>query len=1205
MADILLKVKLDSTSYQKDIAKIEKSLTKLGKSMPKTATTNIDSLRKSYANLLNTIKNTENKYPKGTFDKVAQSAKSALTQLKGLDKTQADYDQHLQKLSDDLTIAQRDFAELRAEVDHNTSAVIKNGDSILSMAKKFVVWQAAATLVMQPLNAIKNAVSSINETLVETEDRIIELKRVLPTGSVGDSEMASQLYDLAAQYGQTFENVSDIALNFARTGMSWADTIKATEAAVLALNVAELDASQSSNGMIAIMQQFGYEASDLTEIIDKLNKTADNYAVTTDKLLTALQRTGSSAKNARLELDQTIGVITALSEATGRSGENLGTAVNSLIQFSTKSQSLETFAKLSDNMAKIVEDYQHGQGTVLDIWQGLSAEIQKSSGNSESILSGLFGDEDWRTLNAELQEQLGENFATVTEIYDTASTFRKNYFIALLNNMDTVQDSINTMQGSLGYSQKENEQYLDTYTAKLNTLNAQWQEMANSEQGILGIKKVLVDFGSAILTVNKWTGGLTTTFIALGGAITAVFGQKTITKLAAFVAKIKESRGGVFNLVKAIGDQAEAQVNASFATDRLRIAQEQLNIAKQKGIGIEEAQAAVTKAETAATEANTAAKQANAMAISSVLTYATLFITAISAIVGLIKESIRQQEESRRQTIENYRSIESTYKEVQKLATQYKELADITSRSEEQEKDFKDIEEKLVDTLNDKRNVLALLKEGTDEYREAVQRLAEEEQKEYERNLITAQTAASKTLANTDVYGGDLKWQNLNHSNVTRKSYDPIRDILENAGLATGSYGNRDYLNIKKYAWNDTVEAQLYNYSQFKRGLDALQKEYNKAAVAGDTERADMIAQSDAWQNFKKAVDDSREAVKDYFDTTVALNTVNYQKQFGTIKTQEDFDKALEWITEAVNAGEYYNDTIKNILAGLVEIKKTTPTDDTDKWVDDLSEVSRKYDKIVSAIEKMRDADKEALDYEEKKKSVLEAENELLKAQQALENAKNEATVRRFNQATGQWEWQFDEKKVQAAEENLKKQEESLEKARLEVEKAAYDDILKELDKDHTTNEQILAILAKWAEAYGSGDFSGISNDILKIIHETGKVNIGDFQHTPTYDSGGVLHGLGGIKATAKDEIVLPPEIASKILQPTSNAQFKAFCDGLGILFGSPQISPTTQVERVGGNIDNRVNNSGQVFIQGVNVGTEKRDGILDALALAPTMSDN
>lgn len=41
-----------------------------------------------------------------------------------------------------------------------------------------------------------------------------------------------------------------------------------------------------------------------------------------------------------------------------------------------------------------------------------------------------------------------------------------------------------------------------------------------------------------------------------------------------------------------------------------------------------------------------------------------------------------------------------------------------------------------------------------------------------------------------------------------------------------------------------------------------------------------------------------------------------------------------------------------------------------------------------------------------------------------------------------------------------------------------------------------------------------------------------------SYDTGGVLNGLGGIKATEKDEVVFEPDIASKLLSPTKSREF-------------------------------------------------------------------
>lgn len=67
------------------------------------------------------------------------------------------------------------------------------------------------------------------------------------------------------------------------------------------------------------------------------------------------------------------------------------------------------------------------------------------------------------------------------------------------------------------------------------------------------------------------------------------------------------------------------------------------------------------------------------------------------------------------------------------------------------------------------------------------------------------------------------------------------------------------------------------------------------------------------------------------------------------------------------------------------------------------------------------------------------------------------------------------------------------------------------------------------------------------------------------YDSGGVLHGLGGIKATVDDEMVLPPDVTAKMLKPSADARFRARVNELGGLYGETPVSRS-----VAGDSDNR-----------------------------------
>lgn len=55
------------------------------------------------------------------------------------------------------------------------------------------------------------------------------------------------------------------------------------------------------------------------------------------------------------------------------------------------------------------------------------------------------------------------------------------------------------------------------------------------------------------------------------------------------------------------------------------------------------------------------------------------------------------------------------------------------------------------------------------------------------------------------------------------------------------------------------------------------------------------------------------------------------------------------------------------------------------------------------------------------------------------------------------------------------------------------------------------------------------------------------------YDSGGILRGLGGIKATSRDEIVIPPLLAEKMLEPSADSTFQKRMGELGWLYGAAE----------------------------------------------------
>lgn len=116
----------------------------------------------------------------------------------------------------------------------------------------------------------------------------------------------------------------------------------------------------------------------------------------------------------------------------------------------------------------------------------------------------------------------------------------------------------------------------------------------------------------------------------------------------------------------------------------------------------------------------------------------------------------------------------------------------------------------------------------------------------------------------------------------------------------------------------------------------------------------------------------------------------------------------------------------------------------------------------------------------------------------------------------------------------------------------------------------LIKAMQKWYGAtqdgkWGGGSYDAANNRTADSAYNLWKayrnqyLSFSKFKSgTGYYDEGGILRGMGGIKATPQDEIVLPPKLAAKMLTPQADRTFKARLGELGFLYGAENKTPRT-----------------------------------------------
>lgn len=1255
MAKILLNVELSVAQSNAQLKQLKEGITALAdafnKFEPKKGLT---SQLNALAKAINAVANSNAKNAKAAketaaadekaakADKTRAQAEKALAEAEKARK-QADteaakqatetakQDTEAAKQATERAKAEKELAaaeEKRAKAEKNRNDSSESTPTYDSITTS-VATSIKSAAISAAVNLARDAYNSIDETVVATENAVVEIQRVL-NEDIDSKTISDTLYHTAYKYGQTFENTSQLAIKFAQSGKTWTESIQATEAALIALDVAELDVDQASSGLIALMAQYEIEASDLQLVIDKLNKTADNFPVTTEALVVGLSRTGSTAVQTNMSLNDTIATLTALSKATGRSGESLGTALNALLNYSSKDSALNVFASLSDEMAALVAQYRAGAKSMLDVWRGVSEEMEHLSDAQADLLDSYFDTAEGSALKQELEAELGDIYNDMSGVYSTANTFRKNYFIALLNNMDEVERVQAELAEAEGYSQKELQAYLDTTTAKTNQLAAKWQEMA-TDTSWLTIKKTLIWIADKALWLVEHTGGLRSLLLRIGTVVlpfivdAVVKIVKELKTMMSVMDMKSRTAGGwvaiigaiisllsiVAGIIESIGDSSES------AAETITSNWESLRDSTAELAGLKREYDELAAKTALNTEEATRFAEVESQLITALGTKANVLKTLtqgtdeyIQKLKQLTEEELKRRAQEAASAATSARSSYDNYKYTNKASYEIDAFAVVPPET---------LPFFNTDPYYESQYAQWVAEGGDGSGKE--QPVYIDEHPTLKSGLLPPQVyVASQALAD---------WY-YNNGETDAEAHAFALDRANKARTAT-----EEYIQAQ-------MESAFYNriWNEGYEGFDDL--EYTE----------DFLNRF--WTNRFGGVEGEEQITEAFYDYAKGVLIGLMEGVGAKGYVQETTTEQSKLNTNTQTFADLWAAAVENIKAAKTELEEAATLEAKQnaileaqlKLQEAIAEARKSY--IKGVLEDYVDELEDAATLEEKQNAVIEARQKLLEAQ-------HNRNVRVYNAKTGQWEWQANPSDINSAEDNLQNAVENLEEY---LKNQAVKEIKELISSGNYSVSGIQSILDKWLgytdgnselETWSNGLVSTLSaainsgyydvsktesarsnlataeeqlksywteklwdeieamldggiqsysayktvldkyaaygvdqaiiNKILSLLPVTSTsngtyeprkyTNGGKYTNGVTakvYDNGGILDGLGGIKATTEPETVLDPEITRKILSPDSSYRFETFAKSLGIMFETskrfppPQIVPNSHV---------------------------------------------
>ena len=696
-----------------------------------------------------------------------------------------------------------------------------------------------STIEGKLVSALSQAAKAGYEAVKSTEDSMVEIGRVLDTTASETETLRGSLFELGNEYGRSFEDVSDVALRFAQAGYdNINDVLSNTSAMLLAMNTAEIEASSGTTELIGIMSQWGMTADELVTIIDKLNYTADNNAITTQDLADALLKASSMAKTAGMSFDDTVGVLTAMKVASGAAGKEVGNAFKSIIAYIERPDSLKLFDSMGIDVFK-----DKVTGELLPMMDILKSMSEKWNGNQEEMLNTLIesGDaaqmmsEEWAAANGVLDKynQYQEAAAAATDKANDAESraqaqaaagvFRRNYYIALMENFNKAVEVSADLINSEGHSAAENARYMETLTAKTEQLVVSLTELAvtAADAGLLDLAKSAIDTATAFVKWTTESNNLVPILKTVAGILITIKAQKMAEEFTAIIG----SFGNALNAFK-------------------------VGINTLRGV------------ETAASGATTAAS-----GLSSALGVLGIAITVFSGITTAInayEQSIRQarQEtidaaESEKEKYELLKESENIYDE---LSQRYEELREKTNLTAEEQTELDDItaqltetQDKLTEAYRDQADSIDLINGKRAEQINALKELKAEE---------------LQYLANTQRAAVKAKKINNNQSDTVVTGQYELED---KSGLDSIISSNFNVLNGAKFTISESFGKSKIEVQATTESLEDLKIVLKEIEESGGKSTAEWSMFYDAIRGVEAELQNTKEMYAELAETEFLL----------------------------------------------------------------------------------------------------------------------------------------------------------------------------------------------------------------------------------------------------------------------------------------------------------------------------------------------
>lgn len=409
------------------------------------------------------------------------------------------------KVQDGAQKAARDVENVGKAAKETSGFADLMGKSFSRIVLQMATWQMLGNAIA----GVKRGFVEALDTMKSVDDEMVTIRKVTGATTAELNKIEKQAYDTASAYGVAADEYLQFVSGFSRAGYGEQAPALAELAAKTQI-VGDTNAETAQQFLLSVDAAYKYQGNieQLTKVLDGANEIDNKYATSIQKVAEGLGKVAPIAAQAHVGVDELTAAIGTITAVTQRSGTEAATALRALflnIIGDTKTEIDEGVTWTTGEIA--------GLRDVIKLYAKDAYDAAQASGDVINPMKAIAG------LSKSMKDGLLTEQQLMEMVSDIGGKLRTSQLLALIQNWDMYESMLTDFAGAAGSADKEVENALDSWTRKTEILHNKWTQFVSNLvetdtikdalDGVIGLVEFLdSDTGRLVVQMGLLVGTL-------------------------------------------------------------------------------------------------------------------------------------------------------------------------------------------------------------------------------------------------------------------------------------------------------------------------------------------------------------------------------------------------------------------------------------------------------------------------------------------------------------------------------------------------------------------------------------------------------------------------------------------------------------------------------------------------------------------------